>query len=203
MKKITNSTNLKEYLQTVFLEAVTGVKNKTTVVHQKQDGEPVNKKPEDKDLLLDEEEGNNKEKRKEDRVVMRSGKVSTEDIVEKLNLIRAGRSFKDSAIEGLLMQYVDRLTAAEKTALFAYVKGISQIVSGEVPYDNVTKPKDDDPDVSMKKNNLKGGGEINSKGQETVDVKPTVVKKPDEGEEEKEPEEDTTPPVPINPKKGR
>ena len=79
-----------------------------------------------------------------------------------------------------------------------------QIVSGEVPYDNVAKPKDEDPDVSMKKNNLKGGGEINSKGEKTVDIKPTVIKKPSsDDEEEEEPKEDTTPPVPISPKKGK
>jgi hypothetical protein len=80
-----------------------------------------------------------------------SADIETDDIIEKLNSIRSGRSFKDSSVEGPMQQYVDELDAAEKTALYAFLQGLAQIVTGEIPGDAAVEPKDSPADVQMKK----------------------------------------------------
>lgn len=121
---------------------------------------------------------------------MKAGEVTTDDVVTKLNAIRAGKSFKDSAISGNLDEYVGSLTKAEKVALLAFLKGISQVVTGEIPPKDAVEPNDPAPDVTMKK----------GAGRDVVTVKPSIVKKPEGGAKRKS-GEDTSGPVPIKPKK--
>lgn len=122
---------------------------------------------------------------------LKKGDVSSKDIIEKLNTIRSGKSFKDSNISSALEKYVNDMTKAEKTALLAFLKGISQIVTGEIAADAAIDPSDDPADVEMEK----------SAGVKKVTIKPVIIKKAG-GEEKKKPskEEDTTGPVPITPK---
>lgn len=121
---------------------------------------------------------------------MKAGEVTTDDVVSKLNSIRAGKSFKDSAISGNLDEYVSSLTKAEKVALLAFLKGISQVVTGEIPPKDAVEPKDPAPDVTMKK----------GKGRDAVTVKPNIVKSAEGGPKRKS-GEDTSGPVPVKPKK--
>lgn len=124
---------------------------------------------------------------------LKKGSIKTKDIVDKLNSIRSGKSFKDSAISSKLDEYVESLSKAEKVALLAFLKGLSQIVTGEVEADVATDPADPDPDVKMKK----GSGEKKVKS-----IKPNVIKAPEKEKIEKKPSsEDTSGPVPITPKK--
>lgn len=121
---------------------------------------------------------------------LKTGNVSVEDIIEKLNSIRAGKSFKDEEISMKFSEYFDSLSKPEKVALLAFLKGISQIVSGEVEPDKAIEPSDKEPDVTMKK----------GEKEKTIKIEPTIVKKPESGE--KRPTgEDTSGPVPIKPKK--
>lgn len=86
-----------------------------------------------------------------DRQALASGEVSTDDIIEKLNSIRAGRSFKDDNVAKAMEAYVKALDDAERTALFAFLKGIAQVVTGEIPADVATEPSDNPAGVEMSK----------------------------------------------------
>ena len=148
---------------------------------------------EDEDLSLDNSANDKSSKTAEDEMEkLKKAEITSEDIVEKLNAIRAGKSFKDNDISSRLDEYISSLKKAEKVALLAFLKGISQIVTGEVTPEDAVEPSDDIPGVSMKK-----GEEIQKKT-----IKPTVIKKPDTVEKkQKSSTEDTSGPVPITPKK--
>ena len=156
---------------------------------------------EDDDLFGDDESDESSKKDKpsvasktmdDEKEKLKKGNVEADDIIEKLNAIRAGRSFKDEDIAKKLDEYVNSLTKAEKVALFAFLKGISQMVTGEIEVDAAMDPGDPEPDVKMKK------GE-HSKHKE---IKPNIIKSPPKEKAEKKPSsEDTSGPVPITPKK--
>jgi hypothetical protein len=158
---------------------------------------------EDDDLFSDEEGGSDSSskasKAKSSKTMddveekLKKGEIKTKDVIDKLNSIRSGKSFKDSSISSRLDEYVESLSKAEKVALLAFLKGISQIVTGEVDPKIATDPADPEPDVKMKK----GSGEKKVKS-----IKPNVIKAPEKEKVEKNPSsEDTTGPVPITPKK--
>ena len=126
---------------------------------------------------------------------LKSGDISADEVIEKLNTIRAGKSFKDEKIKSAMESYVSDLDDAEKTALFAFLKGISQIVGGEVEGKEALEPSDKPANVKMEK----------KPSSQKVTIKPNVIKKPSAGEKPKEKAskspEDTTPPAPIVAKK--
>lgn len=101
-----------------------------------------------------------------DAETMKKGDIKADDVIEKLNSIRSGRSFKDSGVSGPMEQYVESLSSAEKTALFAFLKGIAQIVTGEVPAKAATEPDSNPANVQMQKKDAT---------QHKV-VKPNVIK---------------------------
>ena len=123
---------------------------------------------------------------------LESGDVTVDDVVEKLNSIRSGKSFKDENISAALGKYFDALDKAEKTALLAFLKGISQIVTGEVEPSVAIDPSSQPADIEMEK----------TSGPKKVSIKPNVIKAPDiEKSKKKTSAEDTLGPVPITPKK--
>lgn len=124
---------------------------------------------------------------------LKSGDISFDDIIEKLNAIRSGRSFRDEDVSSNLQNYINDMTKAEKTALFAFLKGVLQIVSGEFEAEKAVEPESNPANVEMTK---KGG-------KSKVTLKPIVIKKPAgaSDEKKKKPAEDTAGPVPITPKK--
>lgn len=101
-----------------------------------------------------------------DDATMKKGDIKVDDVVEKLNSIRSGRSFKDSAVSGAMEQYVSSLSTAEKTALLAFLKGIAQIVTGEVPAKAATNPDSKPANVQMQKKDA----------SQHKTVKPNVIK---------------------------
>jgi hypothetical protein len=123
---------------------------------------------------------------------LKSGDVSSDDIINKLNSIRAGRSFKDDVIKKNLDDYITNLNKAEKTALLAYLKGIEQIVSGQISGSDATEPRDPEPNVDTKK---KDAASVKK-------IKPTIVHKPTHsGPVKKSGGENTAPPLPVKVKK--
>jgi len=163
MNNSQKSLNIDSYLESIIQESLSKLKSKKIVNEQASD-----------------------EQKK-----LKSGEVSSKDIVEKLNTIRSGKSFKEEAIANSLESYINDMTKAEKTALFAFLKGISQIVTAEFSAEKAIDPSKTPANVKMKKT-----------GTSKVTIKPVVVKKPLGGEEKKKPPaEDTTGPVPIKPKK--
>lgn len=124
---------------------------------------------------------------------LKKGEITPKDIIDKLNAIRSGKSFKDSAISSKMDEYINSLSTAEKTALLAFLKGLSQIVTGEVEADQATDPSDNPAAVEMKKD---------SGAPEKKTIKPNVIKAPEKEKTQKTPSsEDTSGPVPITPKK--
>lgn len=125
---------------------------------------------------------------------LKKGEVTSEEIIEKLNNIRAGRSFKDENVKESMEEYVDSLAKAEKTALLAFLKGISQIVTGEIPGPEAVEPSEDPSNIKMQK----GAGEPKVKH-----IKPNIIRvqKPEEEKKKTKSPEDTSGPVPITPKK--
>ena len=163
MNKNQKTINIDSYLEKVIQESLANSKSKSVVLEQKSDEEKK----------------------------LKSGEVSASDIVEKLNTIRSGKSFKEESVANSLEKYINDMTKAERTALFAFLKGISQIVTAEIPAEQAIDPSEKPANIEMKKT-----------GSSKVTVKPVIAKKPSEGgEKKKPPAEDTTGPVPIKPKK--
>jgi len=129
----------------------------------------------------------------DDADAMKKGDIKFEDIVDKLNTVRSGKSFKDAEVAASMQKYITDLKPAEKTALFAFLKGIAQIVTGEIPADKATEPADAPSDVAMEK---KG-----AEGKKTVVIKPTVIKGAPSNKPQEKKQEDTTGPAPLTPKR--
>lgn len=68
--------------------------------------------------------------------------ITVEDIIEKLNIIRSGRSTKDSDVKSELEQYVNQFDEDEKTALIAFLEGLGQILTSGVDSVDAIDPKD-------------------------------------------------------------
>ena len=127
---------------------------------------------------------------KKDQEILSSGKVALEDVIDKLNVIRSGKSLKDEEVLASMKGYLDGLDEAEKTALFSFLKGISEVMTAGVEGDKAYEPSDSPAKVKMDK----------KPGYQKVSVKPNVIKKPSTSSKASS-EEDTTPPVPIEAKK--
>jgi hypothetical protein len=115
--------------------------------------------------------------------------TTIEMIVEKLNSIRSGRSFKDQNILAQMSTYFDDLNDNEKLALYAFLKGISQIVTGEISGEQAMDPQKTHPEL-----------EVTSKAEKQVhSIKPNIIKKP-KAPSAPQSQENTTAPTPIVPK---
>lgn len=69
-------------------------------------------------------------------------------VIEKINLMRAGKSLKDKEIQKQLNDYWDKLNGNERVALYAFMSGISKILSGTEGA-VVKTPKSDPFEVEM------------------------------------------------------
>lgn len=127
------------------------------------------------------------ESNKEDERILKRGDVELIDIINKLNAIRAGRSVRDESIQHELDVYYENLSLEERIALFAYLKGLAEIVSGAYSGENASEPADVPASIKM----LRKRSQKNIKSDIVVKGRKTS-KKSDK--------EDTTPPTPIEPK---
>ena len=181
-----------DILGDIFKESINSAKKKARTLREAED--PFGVKDEESDEKKDDSsEKTNKVVDKEEAEKLKKADVTVDDVVEKLNAIRSGKSYKDEEILNKLSEYVDSLKDPEKTALLAFLKALSQIVTGEVASEDVVKPSDKPVDVKMEK----------GKEQQKRTIKPIVIQKQstEEDKEEKTPAEDTKGPVPITAKK--
>jgi hypothetical protein len=117
--------------------------------------------------------------------------ISIENIIAKLNVIRAGKSFKDDKVKAQLTKYINALSPIEKLAMISFFKGIGQIVTGELPGElaiapgNMPKPGITFAYAEKKENDQQGAGE------QKPQVKPAATS----SQKEKSPA-----PLPITPK---
>jgi hypothetical protein len=98
---------------------------------------------------------------------LQKGTITLDMVVERLNAIRSGRSFKDENISQQMQAYFNDLNDNERLALYAFLKGISQIVTGEIQGQAAPTPQTASPAVEMVDS---GEGEIRH-------IKPNVIRK--------------------------
>lgn len=110
-------------------------------------------------------------------------------VVDKLNSIRSGHSFRDTSVKGSMEQYFNKLSTEERSALLTFLKAISQIVTGEVPGQSA-------PDPHESPSNLK----ITKSGESGKKVKNVTVIKAPQKDQTKKGTEDTSAPAPIRPR---
>lgn len=149
---------------------------------------------EDVDPALDNEKETSSKTIDSEKEKLKSGEITPDDIIEKLNTIRSGKSFKDEDIFSKLSEYIESLSKAEKVALLSFLKGISQVVTGEIEPEDASDPGDSPSDIEMKKDT--SGGAVKKT------IKPVVIIAPEKEKAKKGPSaEDTSGPTPITPKK--
>lgn len=184
--KINNSKSLKSIIDSVVKEGIKSSfhqnalkeREKQKTLSNEADEVEVDKKPTSKTM----DDTSDK---------LKKGDVSTEDIVDKLNLIRSGKSLKDEEISSKMDEYVQSLTKPERIALLSFLKGLTQIITGEITADSAAEPSDADANISMQKD----------AGSQKRSIKPNVIKSPDVKSKKTPAAEDTSGPVPITPKK--
>lgn len=204
------STSIGSILDDLIKEAMSpkhGLTQKALEEKEKQSaGEEEGDVDLDLDLFVDDEEGDGGEKKVD---VKKTSKTMTddmeamksvpelEDVIEKLNVLRSGQSLKDEEVGESFRQYFESLSKAEKVAMFVFLKGISQIVTGEFTGEQAADPADDPANIQMSRD------QEGSEGGQSKTIKPNVIKKPEppEGKKTSDREEDTSPPIPIHPSK--
>ena len=129
--------------------------------------------------------------REEEDKALSSGNVSLEDVIDRLNVIRSGKSLKDEDVVSSMKKYLESMDSAEKTALLSFLKGISEIMTAGIPGDKAFEPGDKPATVKMEK----------KPSSQRVSIKPNIIKKPAQEKKSGAEAEDTTPPAPITPKK--
>lgn len=185
-------TSLSKAIKSIIKETMKGDLTKNAQVEKERQNKFLGE--EDDDLL---DAGSSDEKKpsktvEDEKQKLKKGEITFEDVIEKLNTIRSGKSFKDAEIKNKMEEYVESLTKAERTALFAFLKGISQLTTGEF-----------DPADAQDPSDLPSGIEMEKTNQQSRSLKPNVIKtpKPNKEEKKKPSAEDTSGPVPIKPKK--
>jgi hypothetical protein len=68
--------------------------------------------------------------------------ITVDDIIEKLNIVRSGRSTKDGDVKRELNEYIAQFSEEEKTALVAFLEGLGQILTSGVDSQNAVDPQD-------------------------------------------------------------
>lgn len=68
--------------------------------------------------------------------------VTSEKIIEKLNVVRSGRSTRDPSVKAEMEQYISQFTEEEKTALLAFLEGLGQILTAGVDSSAAADPAD-------------------------------------------------------------
>lgn len=192
---IKDGNSLSRYLRSIMEESVRNAKRKRAILREADDD--ADEGDDDAGEGIEINKQNFKELSDDDYKALEKGEITANDIIEKLNSIRSGKSFKDEEVNASMEQYVEDLNKAEKTALLAFLKGISQIVTAEIPAPEAVEPSEKPSSVKMEKG---------PPAPRVLKIKPSIIRKrPDLlGDEEKKKKpspEDTSGPVPIKPKK--
>jgi len=129
------------------------------------------------------------------------GEITTDGLVSTLNMIRAGRSFKEPEISAEIGKYFEnQLNDSERLALATFLSALRDITSG--------KPAEDAPDPGDE--NI----EIDANDQEREEVRPRKSSKPalQQKQQRERPQppgqmsrmskgtEDTSPPIQVGPR---
>ena len=186
---------LTDILDNIINQSIRAAKKKSQNLFEADKSDPFgNDSAEDKEDKEDKEAINtdNSKDDSKDKEKLKQGDINVDDIVDKLNAIRSGKSYKDEEILSKLTGYIDALNNAEKTALLTFLKALAQIVTGEIAAKDIIKPTDNPADIAMEKETA----------VKKRTITPLVIKKPElDDKKSKTPAEDTKGPVPIAAKK--
>ena len=190
MQPSNTKRSLTEILDNIINQSLRSAKKKSKNLFEADESDPFDDAAESKEGKEDKDTSSVDDKKEEEK--LKRGDITVDDVIEKLNAIRSGKSYKDEEILTKLSEYIDELKAAEKTALLAFLKALAQIVTGEIATKDVVKPSEKPVGVKMEK----------EPAVKKRTIRPMVIKKPEmEDEKEKTPAEDTKGPVPIVAKK--
>lgn len=103
---------------------------------------------------------------------LQKGQITIDMVIEKLNSVRSGRSFKDDNIYTQMSSYFNDLNDNEKLALYAFLKGIAQIVTGEIQGQQAMEPNKTAPELEVVEKPGSPGA-----GSKIKNIKPNVIKR--------------------------
>jgi hypothetical protein len=113
-------------------------------------------------------------------------------IKDKVNTIRSGRSLRDDEIRGELKDYFNELTGDEQEALFAFLDGISQVLTAGIEGEEATEPSKDPYNLKVT------SSDDTKKSKPKEQPKKSPAKKPQPSG--KKDLEDTSPPIDVGKK---
>ena len=91
----------------------------------------------------------------EDFKMLAVGDIDVEDVIKKLNIIRSGKSFNSDQIRPAFEVYVASLKPNEKIALMAFLKGIADMVLGDVTGTKAQEPDEPPANIVMTRGKAK------------------------------------------------
>jgi hypothetical protein len=68
--------------------------------------------------------------------------ITVDDIIERINTVRSGKSIKDADVKHELEEYVNQFNEDEKTALLAFLEGLGQILTSGIDSVDAADPAD-------------------------------------------------------------
>ena len=68
--------------------------------------------------------------------------ITVEDIIDKLNIVRSGRSTRDGDVKREMEEYIAQFNEDEKMALLAFLEGLGQILTSGVDSADAVDPQD-------------------------------------------------------------
>lgn len=68
--------------------------------------------------------------------------ITVDDIIERINTVRSGKSIKDADVRRELDEYVNQFNEDEKTALLAFLEGLGQILTSGIDSAEAADPAD-------------------------------------------------------------
>lgn len=109
--------------------------------------------------------------------------ITPEQVADKINILRAGKSLKDKQTMQNLAQYFQRLNGPERIALYAFLQGLAKVLGGkdgEQVKTPASKPYDVDMDREKKSSKVSkepatGNDKSSSKSSDSGSNTPIIV----------------------------
>lgn len=125
----------------------------------------------DDDLFADDKGGDDKKKKKDDGDKKKATglpkhihtdlpdaeDVTIDMVVDRMNVIRSGKSMKDEKVAVELSHYFEDLSSPERLALLSFLTGLAQIVTGGIEGEKAPDPGDPGIDIKVTPTGEKGG----------------------------------------------
>ena len=104
--------------------------------------------------------------------------VSLDSIAKKIDLMRSGKSVRDSATEERMRTYFDLLSEPERKALYAFISAVASMMTGEASGEEAADPSEPPYNVTMSSGDEDANVEA---GEEDVEEEEIAVEDTEEG----------------------